>query len=60
MEVNEILREERMIKGWKDMTPEQKQTEKCAMVVMTIMAAVIALLFLLAGGLVQRAANARE
>ena len=53
MEANEVLREEpRMIKGWKDMTPEQKQTEKFAMVVMTIMAAVIALLFLLAGGLV--------
>ena len=52
METNEILREERMIKGWKDMTPEQKQTEKFAIAFMSIIVAVIALLFLMAGGIV--------
>ena len=41
-----------MIKGWKDMTPEEKQTEKFAMVVMLFIMTVIALLILMAGGIV--------
>ena len=37
-----------MFKDWKDMTPEQKQTEKLAMLVMGVVVIVIAGLFLIA------------
>ena len=37
-----------MFKDWKDMTPEQKQTEKIAMLVMGVVVIVIAGLFLIA------------
>ena len=37
-----------MFKDWKDMTPEQKQTEKLAMLVMGGVVIVIAGLFLIA------------
>ena len=56
MEVNEVFREERMsdniFKEWKNMSPEQKRTEKFAIAVMTFIVVVICLLGLLAVGIV--------
>ena len=51
MEVVKLFRKECMIKEWKNMSPEQKRTEKFAIVVMSLIIVAIALLFLMAGGL---------